>query len=190
MSQFKLSCDCGVVQGYIENATGSTGNRVVCCCSDCQAFAEHLKANNPLLDEFGGTQIYQTSQSQLTITSGQEQLRCLRLTPKAPTRWYTECCKTAVGNTVKASIPFVGVISSFWDKAENPDQTLGPVRAHVQTQHAKGNPNYPHSAKKYPLGISLRMLRKILLWKARGMQAPSVFYTDNKPVSKPDVLSQ
>lgn len=195
MNQFKLACDCGKVKGQIDNATARSGSRVVCCCSDCQAFAEHLKENNPLLDEFGGTDVYQTSQSQLTITSGQEYLRCIRLTPKGATRWYTDCCQTAIGNTLRANMPFVGVISSFWDKSENADQSLGPVRAYVQTQYARGEPSYPHIAKKYiakqfPIGIILRIMRKILIWKVRGMHTPSAFYQDNRPVSKPNILGQ
>jgi len=59
---------------------------------------------------------------------------------------------------------------------------LGPVRAYVQTQHALGTPSYPHAAKAFPVGITLRIVRKIAHWKLKGMHQPSVFFdADGKP---------
>lgn len=76
-------------------------------------------------------------------------------------------------------------------KEHQHEQILGPVRAYVQTQYATGSPDYPHSAEKYPLGITLRIMRKMLVWKIRGMNKPSVFFTDDgKPVSSPTVKSK
>ncbi len=187
MTIISLRCQCGTVKGHIDNATPSSGNHVVCCCSDCQAFAHSLDTSTEILDAFGGTRIYQTSQSQLTISEGAEQLRCLRLTPKGLPRWHTGCCNPPVGNTVSASMPFVGVIHSFIDDA-NQSASLGLVRAWVQTQHATSAPDYPRSAKGFPVGITIRLIFKMLGWKLRGMHKPSAFFDANgQPVSKPVV---
>lgn len=138
-----------------------------------------------MLDQFGGTQIYQTSQSQISIEEGVDQLRSMRLSSKGLLRWYSGCCNTAIGNSIKASLPFIGVIHSFID-VQNKTEQFGPIRAYVQTKDAIGTPDYPHSAEKYPLGITLRIIRKMLWWKLRGMHKPTVFFDSNgKPVSKP-----
>lgn len=180
---------CGAVEGVAVGVTPQSGNRVVCCCDDCQRFAEHLNGESDILDEFGGTDIYQTSQSQVTVNSGAEHLRCVRLSEKGLTRWYTDCCKTPIGNTLSAKVPFVGGIHSFMDIDQGRDETLGPVRAYVQIQHARGEPTYPHGAEKFPLGITLRIVRKMLMWKLRGMSKPSAFYDESgKAQSKPTVL--
>ena len=178
MSTVPLKCQCGAVQGTATNITPTSGNRVVCCCSDCQAFASYLGGESRILDEFGGTDIFQTTQSQLRISKGQDKLQGMRLSEKGMLRWYTSCCKTPVGNTINASMPFVGVIHSFMDLPDR-DTVLGPVRAYVQTQYAIGAPSYPTHHKKYPLGITLRIISKILLWKLRGNQKPSVFFDES-----------
>jgi len=173
------------------NVTPDNGNLVVCCCDDCQSFANYLRHDNDIVDEFGGTKIYQTSQSQLKINKGHEQLRRLRISPKGPNRWYTECCKTPIGNTMGAGIPFVGIIHNFIANNEDLDRTLGPVRAYVQTRHAHGIPDYPHLAKGFPIGITLRIMRKMLVWKLRGMHKPTVFFDqEGKAVVKAKILSE
>jgi len=181
----KLSCECGKVTGEIVNANANSGIRVVCCCDDCQTFANHLNKTDQTLDEFGGTEIYQTSQSQVVIHTGLDQLQCLRLKPKGLLRWYTGCCNTPVANTVSAGMPFAGMINTFWHKDNNPDADIGPVRAYVQTQHATGTPTYPKASAKFPLGITLHIMRKMLGWKVRGMSKPSVFFKDGRPAVKP-----
>jgi NAD kinase len=41
---------------------------------------------------------------------------------------------------------------------------------------------------KFPLGITLRIIRKMLDWKIRGMHKPSAFFrADGTPVSTPTV---
>lgn len=187
MSTVPLKCRCGAVQGTATNITPASGNRVVCCCADCQAFASYLGSETQILDEFGGTDIFQTTQSQLRISQGQDKLQGMRLSEKGLLRWYTSCCNTPVGNTMNASMPFIGVIHSFMDLPDR-DTALGPVRAFVQTQYAIGSPSYPTHHEKYPLGITFRIVRKMLLWKLRGNHKPSVFFDENgRPNVKPIV---
>ena len=190
MSDVSLQCQCGNIKGTITNATPSSGTLVVCCCDDCQNFVRYLKQENSALDKFGGTKIYQTSQSQLTIHEGLNQLKSLRLSEKGTLRWYAGCCNTPIGNSINASMPFIGVIHSFIDAKDQADK-LGSVRAYVQTQHAIGQPDYPHSAEKFPIGITLRIIRKMLSWKIHGMNKPTVFFdSDGKPVSIPVIVNE
>ena len=189
MADLDLKCRCEKVQGRAVNVTPSNGNRAVCCCSDCQAFATHLGKAEDTLDEFGGTEIYQTTPSKLKITQGQDQLRCLRLREKGLLRWYADCCKTPVANTINANFAFVGLIHSFMDEP-NPEAIIGPVRAYVQTQHAKGEPTYPKHHPKFPLGINLRIMRQLLIWRLQGKHKPSAFFDEEgRPISKPVIVN-
>lgn len=185
----KLKCSCGAVQGVALDITPANGNRVVCCCDDCQRFANHLESKEKVLDAFGGTEIFQTSQSQVKINKGQEHLRCLRLSSKGLNRWYTDCCNTPIGNTLNAGLPLIGLIHTFMRIQGNRINTLGPVRAYVQTKHALGTPTYPKPSKGFPPGITLRMIRKIAQWKIRGMNKPSAFFDDDgQPIVEPVIL--
>lgn len=196
MTDIKLECTCGKVQGVATNITPNNGNRVVCCCSDCQAFAKVLERENDVLDEFGGTDLYQTSQSQVKITQGAEHLQCLRLKPKGLLRWYTGCCNTPIGNALNAKMPFFGIVHSFMQADVQREKTLGPVLAYVQTQDARKRAtppylDYPHHAEKFPLGITFRIIIKMLGWKFRGMGKPSAFFDDQaRPVVKPRIVEE
>lgn len=185
----KLQCLCGAVRGKLVNATSDNGIRLVCCCDDCQSFAAHLAPDGDILDSYGGTEIYQTSQSQVRITKGAEQLKAIRLTSKGLIRWYTGCCKTPVANTINAGFPFAGVFHNFMRIKGNKDDVLGPVRAHVQVRYARGNPDYPDSAAGFPVSVTLKVMLKIFRWKVKGMQKPSPFFNDDdEPVSIPEIL--
>jgi len=141
----KLGCSCGSVEGLATNISESSGNRVVCCCDDCQKFADFLQHDQSIVDEFGGTEIFQHNFMQ----------------------------------------------PQFQGNNSDQERVLGPVRAYVQTQHALGSPSYPHSAKKFPVGITLRIIRKMLSWKIRGLHKPSVFFNaKGEPVATPKILSQ
>ena len=189
MTSVSLKCNCGQVQGTAHNINAKEGTRVICCCDDCQAFAKHLNAEDMTLDQFGGTEVFQSMPAQMSIEQGQEHLRCLRHTKKGILRWYASCCKTPVANTIKASMPFVGLIHTFMD-LDNRDDVLGPVRAHVQIQHAIGTPDYPNKSDKFPLALTGRMIRKVMLGRLQGKQSPSVFFGDDgRPCVKPVILN-
>ena len=190
MTTISLKCNCGEVKGSAINVTSSSGTRVVCCCSDCQAFALYLDRDTHILDEFGGTEIFQMSQSQINIQQGQDKLKSMRLTKNGLLRWYTSCCNTPIGNTMNANMPFVGVIHTFINVPSR-DSVLGPIRAFVQTQYAKGVPDYPKHSAKFPIGITARIIRKMLLWKLQGKHKPSVFFGDDgQPVVQPIIADE
>jgi len=190
MTTISLKCQCGEVKGQATDVTPSSGNRVVCCCSDCQAFTTFLDREAETLDKFGGTDLFQLSQSQISIQQGHDKLQSMRLTEKGLLRWYTSCCKTPIGNTMSAKMPFAGLIHTFIDEPDR-EKVLGPVRAFVQTQYARGVPDYPKHSAKFPLGITTRIIRKMLLWKLQGKHKPTVFFDDQgQPVVKPIIANE
>ena len=191
MDSLQLKCSCGKVRGEILEVAPNSGIHLVCYCDSCQRFQETLGCAEAFLNEHGGTEIYQTAPSRIKITEGQEHIRCLKLTKKGPLRWYASCCNTPIGNTMKASMPFVGIIQSFVDADETKRQeVMGPIIAEVQTTHAYDS--LPDHIKPvgFPIGITLKIMSKILFWKLRGFARPSPFFdAEGTPLSKPERLS-
>lgn len=189
VADIPLKCDCGEVQGAARGVTPASGNRIVCYCDDCQAFASCLDRADDVLDEYGGTDIFQLAPSQIEITKGREKILCLRLSDKGMFRWYTACCKTPIGNTLSAAGPFVGMIHSFMDDRETRDRDLGPVRGYVGTKFSREE--LPEEIRKrgFPLTEVIRTVYKLALWKVTGKNRPSPFFhADGTPVSEPNVL--
>lgn len=184
MNDLNLQCQCGKVQGTAHNVTPSTGNHLVCYCQDCQAFARHLGTAG-ILDEHGGTEVFQMSYADIEITQGTENLRSIKLTPKGLIRWYADCCKTPIGNTMSAKFPFVGLIHTFMHDADK-DLKLGPVRAYTSIK--KDSPIAHSNTPLYK--IIPRMIVKSLVWKIRDSKKRNSFFkVDGIPVSEPKVLT-
>jgi hypothetical protein len=178
-----VSCACGQVRGTVEVAAGA-GQRLVCYCDDCQAYARWLR--DGLTDERGGTDIWQTRPSLLKITHGADQLASVRLLPKGMIRWYAGCCRTPVGNVINApNAPFVGIWRGFVDGGED---VLGPPFARCQGKFAIGG--VPEGAAAT---VTMRVLVKSagLLFRGwlAGGHAPSPFWVDGQPRVPPQVLT-
>ena len=118
-----FACRCGATRWTID--ADAPGTHVECYCADCQTFLRHLKATD-WLDAAGGTELFQTLPHAVRFTTGEENLRLLRLGPKGLMRWYTGCCGTPVANTLASpGLPFIGVIL-------RPGQSgFGPVVTHA-----------------------------------------------------------
>lgn len=190
-----LACSCGAVRGRADRIHHRTGNRVICYCDDCQAYAHWLERADELLDDRGGTEVYQLTPAQLTITAGVDQVRCMRMSPKGLMRWHTACCKTPLGNTMpKAKMPFVGIPHLFWDDAAEAgarDRLLGPVRAAIQGRFARGGEVPPGAHPKAPPLLLLRILRQMGVAFALRRYRPSPFFdARGRPVVKPQVISK
>lgn len=189
MLTIPLKCQCGTVQGSVQLASSKTGNHVVCYCTDCQAFANHLPDTSDILDEWGGTAVYQVAPWTVSFDQGADQLRCLRLTPKGLYRWYTACCQTPVGNTVSVKFPFVGLIHSFLDEGGETGTLIGPIRGYHKVESAMGDIPQHIKDKGMPLSTFVRLLWRLLKWKVTAGGKHNPFYrADGKSVSRPKIL--
>ncbi|MCR9165190.1 MAG: DUF6151 family protein [Nannocystaceae bacterium] len=193
-SSVPLACGCGKIRGAIEPASPSIGRRVVCMCIDCQTFARWLGNEDAILDEVGGTDIYQTTPSRVRIEHGREHIRCVRLSPKGTYRFYAGCCRTPLANqAVSPGIPFCGIPHRFMDHdgaGVSRDDAIGPVRARVQAKGATGPaPEGSHHeiGKLYLAGAAAG-----LLWdRLRGGHRPNAFRADDgSPIAEPEILSK
>lgn len=175
---FPVSCRCGAIAGDADVAA-SNGVHVVCCCDDCQAYARYVGAlgadnGGGVVDEFGGTAIWQMAPAQLRITRGKEHVRCVQLSEKGMLRFYAGCCGVPIGNQMQnPGVPFVGVVHTFLlPRGPSRDAVLGPpVRS--QTRFATGG-----EKGDKPLDIArvvFRALRLILGGYLRGGARPSPF---------------
>ena len=188
--QVSLRCSCGRVRGIASDVSPDHGNRVICYCDDCQAFAHFLERAD-LLDAAGGTDIYQLATGRVLITEGAEALRCVRLSPKGLHRWYTDCCKTPVGNTA-SSAPFIGMPNLFMDHETDGlsrDDALGRPVAFVQARYAIG-PVPAEAQPRIKLWVFVRMIRLMLGWWVTGLGSPSPFFDPKTrlPIVTPKVL--
>jgi len=187
-----LRCRCGSVCGVAANVGPVTGTRLVCYCIDCQVFARFLKRDD-ILDAAGGTGIYHMRSSDLRITEGKDQLRCVRLSDKGLYRWYTDCCRTPIGNMVGARLPFIGVTQPFMEHendGHSREAVLGRSRESIFGKDAIGG--LPANAReKASAAILLRTGRLVLKWLLTARGKPTEFFDPETraPRSAPLVLA-
>jgi hypothetical protein len=174
--ELELECTCGAVHGRARDVSAATVNRVVCNCVDCPTFAHHL-GRPELLDALGGSDNIQVAPEAVSFDRGTEKIAAVRLGPKGLYRWYATCCKTPLGNTVKPSLPFVGIVYEAFRDARDPkrrDEVFGPPRARIYGRHAVGGA--PAGATNLHVGLLLRTVAMILGWKLRGRAYPHPFF--------------
>jgi len=192
-----LRCECGTVRGRAKDVGSRWGNRALCFCDDCQAFAFYLGRAGDVLDEHGGSDIYQMTPAQIEIEQGNDHLRCMQLSAggRGLRRWYTACCRTPVGNTpATPQIPFVGIVHSFMDHAAHGmsrDQALGPVRDRVFGKYARGDVSQLDAAQTGSPARMLRLTGWTLLNRLRGLHSPTPFFdaATGQPSAAAHVLS-
>ncbi|WP_417319654.1 DUF6151 family protein [Emcibacter sp.] len=187
MAEVNLKCSCGQIRGTAWDIVPHAGTRVVCYCEDCQAYARHLGQAETVLDEYGGTDIFQTAPAHMTITQGKEHIRSLRLTPKGPFRWYAGCCRMPIANTGPAKLPFAGVITAFMDIPGDRDRVLGPVGWYLQGKYATKPLPPGRKIVDFPASLLVRLFWNIFVWKLKGLGKPNPFFDENgTPISKPE----
>ncbi len=172
----ELECTCGAVRGLARGVAPDTINRVICLCADCQTFLHHL-GRAELLDAQGGSDIIQLAPNTVSFDRGTEKIAATRLGPKGPYRWHTTCCKTPLGNTVKPSMPFVGMVFEAFRDARDPErrtEIFGPPRASIWGQSAIGEP--PPGSTKLNVPFLARTIGMILGWKLRGRAWPHPYF--------------
>lgn len=191
MTDIPIKCSCGKFRAQLNNAGPRHGCHVVCYCDSCQAFARYLGREDEILDQNGGSEIYQASPGRLEILQGQEQLACVHLTEKPTLRWYADCCKTPIGNTLNTNkLPFIGLLHSCLDASDSPaglDGLIGPVRARVNGDGAKGDTSGLRISKSAPLSIYWRFAILLLGTKLKGehKKSPLFDHESGKPIVRP-----
>lgn len=190
-SDVNVRCECGSVEGVAHKMSANHVNRITCYCRSCQAFAEFLGKADTMLDEDGGSDLFQMSPGQLEITKGKEFTACIRLTPKGPIRWYADCCKSHLANTLGSqSVPFMALHTAFLEQSiDNAKLTdiLGPVRARVNSLVPEQN------SPKFALFLTLsRYAGMLLKWRISGEHKRSPFFNPQtgKPVVEPTLLAK
>lgn len=190
-----LRCRCNHLRGVATEVSPSTGFRFVCYCGDCQAFARFLERTDGL-DPAGGTDIFQMPPARVKLTAGLDAMRCLRLSSETGVlRWYTECCRTPIGNTaVSTRFPIVALIHSFMDHeadGRSRDEVLGPPRCRIYERSAVGR--LPPNAPPPPTFVVFAArASKMLGWCLRGLSQPTPFFDDRTkaPRAAPRVLTR
>lgn len=186
-----IRCSCGALRGTVFAVEPSAGARIVCYCDDCQAFARFL-GRGDVLNEQGGTEIFQTAPSRVRLMSGVEALGCVRLSEKGMHRWYCRECKAPLGNTLGPKVPFVGLIHSVLElpDAADRERVLGPVLGHMLTKFARGGP-LPQDTRWATLHILARAGRLLAGWWLTGAGSPSPFFVGEPRVARvePRILS-
>ena len=132
-----LRCQCSRVRGVASEVAPYAGFRFVCYCQDCQAFARFLERPD-VLDAAGGTEIFQMPTGRVKLTAGVDAVRCLHFSNKV-FRWYTDCCRTPIGNTAGPRFPVVGLIHSFISHeadGRSRDEVLGPRLCRIYERSA------------------------------------------------------
>jgi hypothetical protein len=184
-----LRCRCGHVRGVAKNVAPNEGFRFICYCTDCQGFARFL-GRADVIDPTGGTDIFQMPVGRVKITAGAEAIRCIKLSGKV-FRWYTECCKTPIGNSAGARFPIIGLIHSFMNHDGLPREVaLGAPLCRIFAGSASAP--LPSDAPSPP-SFAAYVLRgsKLLGWWLRGLGKPNPFFDPQTkaPISEPRVLT-
>ncbi len=180
MVDVPVRCSCGAVKGSLRNVSRKTVNRVMCYCKYCQRYAHVLGREEEMLDDRGGSDIFQVSPASFVFHEGNEHIACLRLTPKGPLRWHTACCKTPLANTLsKPRVPFVGVSVACIDRStfdRSLEDVLGPVIVRVNGQFSKEEAKALKATRPALVGMLFRYSRMLAGWRLRGHHKRSPFF--------------
>lgn len=183
MTRFR--CSCGHFGGSISDARPETGLHVTCFCDDCQTYAFALGHPERVLDERGGTTIYQCAPAQVVIEHGQDALACIRLSPKGLLRFYASCCNTPFANMLPAAgMPFIGMPTAQFEG----DCNFGPAVG-VQGRFARGG-RPDGVAARAPVGVLVQTVWRLGRNAIAGRARPSpVRGADGALLVEPVVLA-
>ncbi len=198
MQDLPLRCRCNHVRGVASDVSPSAGFRFVCYCKDCQAFARFLERTDAL-DPAGGTDIFQMPPAHVKITAGADAMRCLRLSPKTGVlRWYTDCCRTPIGNTAATLRAFRSLrpdslfsVNHLRPTGRSRDEALCQRLCRIYERSAIG-PLPPDGPPPPSFGVFAGRASKLLGWWLRGLSRPTPFFDDRTkaPRAVPRVLAE
>ncbi|MDK1288558.1 DUF6151 family protein [Pseudoalteromonas umbrosa] len=180
-----VKCQCGKVRGVVSCGNRLFHNRVVCYCDDCQAFVKHLAKQN-ILNEYGGSDVFQVSASQLIFTHGIEEIACLTVTRQGVHRWFAKCCNSPLGNTMNAHWPLVGLLHSCIE--EDLDEVVGLPSGSVFCKFASAEIPAEIKGPWSHNRVVANLVLKLVLWRLLRKNSPSPFYRQGKPLVEPYCL--
>jgi hypothetical protein len=186
-----VHCRCGTLRGKALGVSAETGSRMVCYCRDCQAFARYLGTPG-ILDAQGGSDVYQLTQSQLRIESGQDKLACVRLSDKGILRFYASCCRSPIGNMLaRRRSPFLGLVQPFMDPGPGRalEDVIGPVILYARSEAATAP--LPANRPKPNMILGFAHVFKVIGASVLfGKHTPTPFFDANdKLVVTPEILT-
>jgi len=185
----RIACHCGTVRGTLRAAALPGGSHIVCYCRDCQAFSRHLDPSGSLLDDKGGTEIFQVTPDHLEITEGLDRVACLRLTPQGLTRWYTSCCNTPLGNTGRRpSLPFLGMtVAAVPNPADR--ARFGPVTLRAFAKQATERVGQDQGSLP---GFLWQFVKRVVRARLSGRHRRNPFFnpTTGEPIREPIILRE
>jgi hypothetical protein len=129
------------------------------------------------------------------LTAGTEAVRCLRLFNKGVLRWYTDCCRTPIGNTAASPrFPVIAVVHSFMVHVGDDaflDEVLGPPLCRIYERSAVG-PLPPKAPAPPSLGVFASRASMIFGWWVLGLGRLSPLFDEhtNAPHAAPRVLTR
>lgn len=125
-----------------------------------------------MLDEFGGSDLYQSRCAKMELHSGRDKLASLHLTDKPTMRWIATCCRTPMFNTyANGRIPYVTTLLGNCREVEL-DALLGKPLGHLFVEDSPKNPgDVPHLyMARLMRRFMVRMIKDILSGDRRRSQ--------------------
>lgn len=186
----KISCGCGKVTGVIRGLGASNSNHVMCPCNGCQSYAHFLGRADDMLDDKGFSNIFQIDPKTFEIHEGMDHVAGVRITRTGPIRWYADCCKTPLGNTLpRGGIAFLGVLpicTGHKGGSSAVVDMVGPARgiANARTPQSLG-------ARIRTFFMLAHLFRLMGWWRLRGGKSWKPFFDKDtlRPIRKPVTLT-
>lgn len=185
-----VKCSCGKVTGMIRGLEAANSNHVRCPCAGCQSYAHYLGRADDMLDEGGYSNIFQINPASFEIHDGMDQVAGVRITDTGPIRWYADCCKTPLGNTLpRGGVAFLGVLpicTGHKGTSNAVVEMVGPVRA---VANEKRKQSLGEKLKSW--GMLMHLIRLMLWWRVSGGKSWKPFFDKEtlRPIKKPIKLT-
>ena len=178
MRELKFSCACGALHGRVELKKGR-GQHLRCYCSDCQSAAHALQGGDRVLDENGGTRVYQTTPKMFHIDEGE--LGCLQLREGGLLRFYAKCCQSPIANLMnRPQVAFASVHVSALDDESR--AAIGPVEFSANLKGALGR---VEDENRIGLGrVAARAVLSMAAGRFKG-EHRGPFFKGGRPVVEP-----
>lgn len=160
-----FACSCNTLRGTLINASGSSGTRAECFCTDCRAAEVFAGQPDPAP---GGVQLFQTTPDKIRFDAGEDQLVVFSFSPKGILRWQAKCCGALLFNTVRtAKVPFAALRT---DRLAD-DSALGPVVVKAFVRKSDGKQGHIGGSR-----MLLGMLMQVLPCRLSGRWKTTPFF--------------